>query len=205
MKPELQIKLIHKPHPYPEAPEAPLEAWGEVSIDIIRGDETIHIFSTQWDLAELAEWFVENQKAIYGEQLVMGEERPLPSESIVQALIRFYDKEFVDSDEEELNWGEALDGFLYRHSLWYGLPGSKMPNIILACHNNTGEISSRDETTTYEFDMEKFIVFFRDEINQFILTWKNSSIDPKVHLRADNILAKLNLPLDNTCVEDEFS
>ena len=43
----LEIGLINKPHPYPDELEAPMEAWGEVSIKITRAHEAHVLYSTK--------------------------------------------------------------------------------------------------------------------------------------------------------------
>ena len=188
--------LEKKPHPYAEEPEAYFEAWGQITIQIACEEKHILIFQTQWDLAELAEWFVEYQDTICNEQLIVNGKIPKENESLSHALSRFYDREFEQYDSNEANyWFETLDGYLERHILRRGLRGSKTPKIVMGLNHGVGEISflNKDIDWQYKFAMKEFISSFREEIRKFLGDWLHENNNQLFQERILKILKKLNM------------
>lgn len=72
----LKIKVELKDHPYRTAPGANLEAWGNISLDILSGANVERLVQTEWDVLCLAEWYIDNKAVIEGEDfLILGKKQ----------------------------------------------------------------------------------------------------------------------------------
>ena len=56
---QLEVRLMTKPHPFPDAPGSSSEAWGEIELRI--GGAVEPLLAWQWDLFGAAEWYLENR------------------------------------------------------------------------------------------------------------------------------------------------
>jgi len=199
---QLLIELIYKPNPYAEESQAYLDAWGQISIQIIEGDKSILLFTNQWDLALLAEWFADNQIRICKESLEFEGETPLDSESLAEAMWRLHQRDFEPSQEaEEFKWFTDLDDYWEHHNLRIGLIGSKIPNILIGCNHGVGEVSVYwgDDEWAYKFDMKGFILSFREEIRRFLTVWLSKNDNPEFQERIANILERIDVDLEGEC------
>jgi hypothetical protein len=171
MSNKLRFYLEPKPYPYPDEPHGLTTKWGKFSIVILgNGVETV-LFETQWELLPLIEWLNENENSIRNEELIKDEIDlyRLPGESLAQAINRLQEREFEDEDESaEDVWHNTLYKFRERHVLWFGMCGSKIPNIFIGLNNGIGEISlsSTESEWSYQFDMSDFFEdFHRTSVN----------------------------------------
>ncbi len=170
----LKIRLTPTLHPYPDEPETFLEAWGEILTVVQEEAATNELNGIQWDALCLLEWFAQNRTSIAFETFSVLGERPYPDESLSEALIRIRLERFLEASEpKELvdRWSKEYEGFFERHSLARGLPGSRMPNIVMGLNRGAGEISLVDQNNKwkYDFDMRTFWLDFRDEAQRFVL------------------------------------
>ncbi len=200
--------------PYPEH-----ELWGWLWIDIhLRGivetpfstetSRIVRLFGLQWDLAGLAEWFVHHEQDLCTMPLPATEGCPalLHRESLAQALRRLAECESIDADQQQGDdWFDALYRFRVSHALCFALRGARMPDIIVGCKQNIGEISlvslaDNDADTedwsylgswSYPFDMDDFRNDLRRKLRQIVLQWVANNDKTVVHERANGILERL--------------
>ncbi len=203
----LHIKMLNKAHPYSGSPGADSEAWGRIILfHELEGSATI-LVDTEWDLLVFSEWFVTNKQALCLETLVApGNQRSQKGESIAEAVTRLNQKEFSDDEEAmEFEWFDFLYQFNMRHNLWCSLMGNKIPNILLCCNNGDGEISffSDGEKWRHEFDMNNFIKEVEQEIEKFLLYWKNNRGTENPLNRAELILNKLEVAEGLDCCKGD--
>ena len=149
---KLRFDLALLEHPYPAVADAHLEVWGRLAIAVlVEGPKPpfdyqmqVPLFETQWDLAELAEWFALHKDALCDLTLPSGDSYPavLPGESLAQALRRLTNREFAEHEQgEQDRWYEALYQYRTQHSLRFAQRGSRLPDIIIGCNYGAGEIS----------------------------------------------------------------
>jgi hypothetical protein len=192
---KLRIKLALISHPYPNSPGAELEAWGRIGIYLLNNKSIKLLFEVEWDIALFIEWLVENQETLATEYLEIQGHTPLPSESLAQALDRFRERDFSEEEEEqEAIWFDSLYAYCTRHDLWFGLIGTKVPNIYIGCNHGHGEISldlEGQEPKSYQFDMPDFLSSFANEIKHILTEWRERTLDKRVHNRCDVIIERL--------------
>src|SRR5579862_9707181 len=93
----LRFDLELLDHPYSNETDAHLEAWGWLSIWVLLQGQLagarqlrtpVPLFSVEWDLSELAEWFALHRATLHVTDLPSSEgyRALLPGESIAQAL-----------------------------------------------------------------------------------------------------------------------
>lgn len=151
MRTRLAINLERRPYPYPEEPGADQAVWGEVTIRVIPPGDEIVLLRTQWDLPPVMDWFRENRSRLCHEELIVEGERPLPGESLADALERRRAREFADDREDEAaRWFAAIYDYYRVHGLRRVLQGAHIPDIVIGRNHGLGEISLADD----EFDSE---------------------------------------------------
>jgi hypothetical protein len=197
----LRFELTPRPHPYSKEPTSLSQLWGQLTIAVVTDQGTQILYQTEWDLAELAEWFTEHQITICSDYLVDAHNELvcLPGESLAQALVRLQHYDFTDEDIE-FEWFTKIFEFRRRHTLTFGLRGSRIPPITIGCNSGSGEISLVDETTTwsYHFDMTEFLNDLQDRIRTVVAVWSKETQE-EAHKRAIKILAGLNEVHHNCC------
>lgn len=195
MKKHLHVKMINKPHAFPEEPSADFEAWGRI-LFLYQSEDTVKLLiDTEWDLLVFCEWFISNKHSLLHETLSAPNNQKLNErESVAEAILRFNQKEFPENEEEaEFEWFDYLFQFSSRHNLWNSLMGNRIPNIMLSCNYNDGEISfcSDKEKWRYEFNMNDFVEEVEQEIEKFLLYSKKHRGTKDSLARIDLILLEL--------------
>jgi hypothetical protein len=170
---KLRFYLEPKHYPYPDEPHGFTSKWGRLSIVILDNGVETALFETQWELLPLIKWINENENSIRTEELIRNEIDlyKLPDESLAQAMNRLQKREFEDEDESaEDVWYDTLYKFRERHVLWFGMRGSKIPNIFIGLNNGIGEISlnSSGDEWSYQFDMSDFFENFHKTAADFV-------------------------------------
>lgn len=174
MATHLQIELNHKPHPYPDEPGAPFDAWGRLSLSIILPYEKRLLVQREWAMARFADWFLVSENALCAECLSIAGWTPLPSESLAHALRRFQERDFaVDEEHAMFCWVDAIYAYRQHHSLRFALPGTNIQDIIIGRNHGRGEISlsqgddGEEHTWSYAFDMNAFCINVKYELRDF--------------------------------------
>ncbi len=217
---KLLFDLELLPHPYAGDPSTRLEAWGRLVAYVITPNETIKLSEQEWNLDELAEWFIEHRTDLCNEGFpgFKNTSPPAADESLAQAIERSYATgESLEGDALEQwmdNVREPLRLYSERHSLSRALPGAGVPPIIIGCNREFGEISlynQKDGSDTkphlpgyygewsYSIDMEVFLRDLRQALQHFLADWSARSTDPAVHARANNLIAQLRDELADCC------
>jgi len=196
MNSQLRIELSSRPNPYPEDPGAHLELWGSVALYVSSAREQTKLYATEWDLAQLVEWFLENRSNLCGNDPLTESIKlqSLPGESLAQALNRLQQREFAD-DEIDLagQWHDYLLEFRRRHSLEFALPGSRMPEIILAYYQDSLELSRDDETDKWSYTVpaHDFCEHLFGQMQTLVEVWLETSGNSEAQERAEGLLAQL--------------
>jgi hypothetical protein len=203
---KLYITLLLRENPYAYDPSAKYDAWGEVTVEVANASSVRFIFSTQWDLAQLAEWFIENIGAICNQKLDVLLPIMDTTTSISAAIAKFMaDDELDVFDDKVTDMYELLNTYSFTHDLYYGIDGSRWANhIYIGCNKGFGEISWYYPETkgVYYFDMMEFIRDFKKEIYRFINEWIKLSRSPEADKRGGEILAGLaGLDVSGCCKE----
>lgn len=200
----LHIKMINKPHPYPESPDAEYEAWGRIIIFWQSDDIASVLVDTEWDLALFSEWFMTNEESLCTENLNPPENiLEQPRKSLAETISILHQKEFdPNEDEQEFNWFDYLFQYSSRHNIWNSLLGSRIPNILIGCNNGFGEISfyGDEKKWQYSFEMKDFIREVEQEIEKFLIFQKKNTRMEKLSIRIDSILQKIpKRDFENCC------
>jgi hypothetical protein len=189
------------PHPYAGDETVRLDAWGQLNIALEMPEETVSLFSVEWNLDDLAEWFADHKSAIANEAFPFHELNcsPASEESLAESLNRCSPVSPEVFEEQFLQRLEVLQGYASRHSLWSALPGIQMPAMVVGRNRGEGEISvDRVEAYqdmkgwAYAFDMDDFCTDLTEELRRFLLAWIATSNDPDVIERASSIRARLD-------------
>jgi hypothetical protein len=204
MSGELRFSFQLKPHPYPEDPDAHLEAWGFIHMYVLADGLPTSLLQWEWDLGIFAEWFAQNKASICTDVLSVNEQpesRPFPGESLAQAMNRLYDQDFP-TEEEEAQWYDALFAFRERHALRFALPGARIPDIFIGCNHGSGEVSLSTEVSeewSYNFDMNRFCQHLTESLEYIIRRWMETTNSNAVLRRAADILERLQPQLEACC------
>lgn len=193
MENRLRFELNLVSHPYPEAAESTFEAWGSLVISVWVNLNQFTLLKTQWNLASLAEWFIENQTYLRYETLLLnGQSLVLPSESLAQAMQRLQEQDFLVEAEEE-QWFDQLFQFRQRHSLRFALRGAAIPDLIIGCNHGVGEISlsSQENEWAYQFDLHDFLHDWQEQLEHCLVEWSTATENSPGHHRAESILQRL--------------
>lgn len=194
MKNRLRFDLKLASHPYPEEATSPFEAWGSLFVFMMTNSKQIPLLQTQWNLALLAEWFIENQTCLRYETLSLnGKSLVLPSESLAQALKRLQGQDFSMEEAEEEQWFDQLFQFRQHHSLRFALRGANIPEIIIGCNHGAGEISlsSKEDKWAYPFDLDDFLRDLQQQLEHVLMEWTVTTQNTSAHHRTEGILQKL--------------
>jgi hypothetical protein len=167
-----------KAHPYPQDSYSRLEVWGEFSIAIQTvTNSVIQLTSWEWDVLGFKNWFLQHKETIQNEQLLVDGYTPNSTESIAQALRRFYARfptnndETIPISEEEYHWYDLLFNYRERHCLNFGFRGIKIPTIYIGLNRGLGEISTTDGAEwDYTFDMGEFCNNLLEQLEKVDLT-----------------------------------
>lgn len=189
----LRIQFNKKNHPYPETVESEYEAWGELIIQIVTPQGVFELKKTQWDLAEVIEWFQSNNIYLLTEELEIDGDSPRNNESLSQALCRLYDREFKPLiSDESTNWFGKVDSYLERHVIDYGT-GSRIGMIVIGLNGGFGEISLywNNENWAYFFDMNDFLNNLNEKIVSFSQDWLEEKKSEKFIYRMQKIIEKV--------------
>ncbi len=213
---ELRFQLALRPNPYIGRGSTEDEAWGTLSIELLMQghappfDRTrqVTLWESEWDLAALAEWFVQHRNYLCTTTLPAHDQYPtqLPGECLAQALQRLTARDFADGEEDAGDgWADALYEFRTHHSLRLALRGARMPAIIIGCNNGSGEISlarqarlfNVDDDWTYlgmwayPFDMERFLADLSAKLKSLLTEWERVGQQSSIQMRADRLLRAL--------------
>lgn len=139
----MRLRFLFTPVAFPTYDNLGTHApvWGQLEIKLF-GVEEISLYRVEWDMLQFCDWLADHLDYIQHEALIIAGEKPLPAESLSDALERFYERESVDpfSDEESL-WFDSLSDYWGRHNMQQGLIGAEMdPLIIGVNHDGQGEI-----------------------------------------------------------------
>ena len=198
---KLHFNLSLKTHPYPEDSGANLEAWSEIRLYVRHETEQIILTEIEWDIIPLAEWFAQVKSNLLEESLsiidpITGNKcEPYPSESLSQALDRFYERDFSEEEDmAEFEWSTQLYEFRQRHCLRFAFRGSIMKDIIIGCNKGTGEISIRHEDNKwmYRFDMGDFCEDLERKLVRILNEQLDNTNDRQFISRLTDTLQMLN-------------
>lgn|GEM_PF-2672971 len=201
MSPYLILQLTPTPYPYPTDKLAAQAIWGSIILSIVDEGTSELLLETQWDIDYLTDWYLE-----HGNKLCQME---LPfdingDKSLAELLFQMTGKDF-DDDNEEDNWFDKLFAFREVHSLDLWFRGLNMPDIIIGCRENNGEVSLYFRSSThiysgytkpgswaYKFDFQTFRDNLRSELILFFNKWTNLNEDKAGVVRARKYLEDLN-------------
>lgn len=205
---QLRFTLTYLPTPYQEEIGIRTEGWGRLACALIQNGAAETLFQTEWNLDELAEWYIE-----FGGQLcrVPLPETPQPGESLAQAFDRMMSREFTDEAEANV-WYDQLYQFREIHYLPLWLRGANLAPIIIGCNGDEGEISfylddeipqadyerliapsglTKRGNWSYTFDMPAFKQQLHAELAQFLSTWRDSTPYDEGMVRAASLLEQV--------------
>jgi hypothetical protein len=215
-----ELRLLLSPDPDFES----IDPWGEVLLTIESEGSYEPLLVWQGLLYHLGDWFVDSADALcHGEFIIEGE-RPRSGENLAEALDRFRDRAFLETDEDvELRWFKAIEKYDNPHSLMNGLPGARMPDIVLGCHCEMGEISlsaRRSEVMdyggnplserayvklgrwSYRFDMRAFLNEMRAQLERTLSEWLAGDRDPSARPAKEKLLQRVTNVLCDDCCDD---
>jgi hypothetical protein len=209
MSSKLRFSLELLPHPYPEDSGAAFEVWGRLSISVHTHNKLVKLLMCQWNLDELAEWFIKNRGFLCSERLLIEGYKPFVGESLAQAMARFDDRDFSEDEEEAADrWYDSRYNFYQKHDLSCALSGANIPGIIIGCNHGSGEISFVGDSNSedypqypgfyanlqqwkYSFDMKEFLTTFNQELSRFLASWLPTTQNEASCARIKNILERL--------------
>lgn len=118
------------------------DAWGRIVLTVVDASESIILLDAQWDMLELAAWFVDNRGYVCNQALLIEGDEAWEGESWAKTMDRFHNKDFRSPEEFDV-WHQRLDesDLLTRHSIASYLKGAAVPHILIGCNRGLGEIS----------------------------------------------------------------
>jgi len=124
------------------------ETWGTFALfvkgkDVCQYKRENRITKYQWNLINIVEWFSENLKYIFNDEMF-----PLPVEG--QNSLELLDNCFSfesDSDEEFDKWFETKQEWEFKHSWFSNRAGSFLPDVFFRRLNDEIEIAWNNEST----------------------------------------------------------
>ncbi len=192
----LRFDLNPKLHPYPNDLRSSSEAWGELVIRIITDSAAaVELFRWQWNLDPLITWFAEHQTRICHDKVPQLADEQVPENISIASLLNRQVESILAVMDDDAHL-DVIYSYREAHSLSRGLPGARVPPILIGCIHCQGEISLDTQNEgnpnavwwdstyngnwAYQFDMEDFYFSFQQSANRFLKNWLATSISSDV-------------------------
>jgi|GEM_PF-5862722 hypothetical protein len=127
--------------------------WGRINLNVVdrNGEIVQRVIDMVWDVKELVEWILTNESFLYTEEY--------PKEYIAggNSLAEFRYKYYDQRPEDDIDYlaDEILYQYATRHSIYYGMSGTKTIQAFIGKRNAGYEISYYpDEARSWRYDID---------------------------------------------------